>query len=302
MIIGIASSFFLLAYFNEQWITSTLVFALCLGFYMERTGGDYFGAELYELIIRAFFASFIYAIIAYKLEVLSKQSFTGRESSDKAFHRWLKIFETFPEGIALVRNNYILYANKSFKHILELDSAGVGGFGGMLPEYDPNNEGLKRSLMQTQIVQYCGSIQRTKGSPDALDTLKPITVWQFLLRNEKGNTYELASRQNVYDQEKASSKKYLTLNQVNVNVAGGRDKLFIVRDVTHIIYLEQIMEKKHQMSLFTDNLMKQILNYAEFASTSLDKLDQHVQPVGKSILSESSNEVQKMIYRIKDFD
>ena len=45
----------------------------------------------------------------------------GRESSDKAFHRWLKIFETFPEGIALVRNNYVLYSNRSLKHILELN-------------------------------------------------------------------------------------------------------------------------------------------------------------------------------------
>ncbi len=48
------------------------------------------------------------------------------------------------------------------------------------------------------------------------------------------------------------------MNQVNVNVAGVRDKLLIVRDVTHIIYLEQIMETKHEMSLFTGNLMTQI--------------------------------------------
>jgi hypothetical protein len=42
----------------------------------------------------------------------------GRESSEKAFHRWMKIFETFPEGIALVRKNYILYSNKSLRYIL----------------------------------------------------------------------------------------------------------------------------------------------------------------------------------------
>jgi len=50
-------------------------------------------------------------IVAYRTETLSKQSFMGRESSEKAFHRWMKIFETFPEGIALIRNNYVLYAN-----------------------------------------------------------------------------------------------------------------------------------------------------------------------------------------------
>jgi hypothetical protein len=27
------------------------------------------------------------------------------ESNEKAFNRWLKVFETFPEGIAMVRND-----------------------------------------------------------------------------------------------------------------------------------------------------------------------------------------------------
>jgi len=30
----------------------------------------------------------------------------------------MKIFETFPEGIALVRYDYILYANRAIKNIL----------------------------------------------------------------------------------------------------------------------------------------------------------------------------------------
>jgi hypothetical protein len=33
------------------------------------------------------------------------------------------------------------------------------------------------------------------------------------------------------------------------------------------------MEVKQEMSKFTDNLMKQIQTYAEFASTSMNKLD-----------------------------
>jgi len=79
-----------------------------------------------------------------------------------------------------------------------------------------------------------------------------------LIKNEKGATFELQSMQNRYDQEKSSTTKFITLNQVNVNIAGGKDKLLIVRDVSHIIYLEQIMETKHEMFLFTDSLMKQI--------------------------------------------
>lgn len=43
---------------------------------------------------------------------------------------------------------------------------------------------------------------------------------------------------------------------MHVNIAGGQDKLFIIRDVTHIIYLEEIMETKHEMFEFTDSLMK----------------------------------------------
>jgi hypothetical protein len=87
-----------------------------------------------------------------------------------------------------------------------------------------------------------------------------------------------------------------------VNVTGSKDKLLIVRDVTHIIYLEQIMETKHQMSLFTDNLMRQIQSYAEFTSGNLQKLDKYVDFHGKTIAEESSNEISKMLYRIKDFE
>lgn len=62
------------------------------------------------------------------------------------------------------------------------------------------------------------------------------------------------------------------------------------------------MEVKEEMSKFTDNLMKQIQEYAEFTSTSLNKLDQHVDPAGQSLAEESYNEVNKMLYRIKDFE
>ena len=62
------------------------------------------------------------------------------------------------------------------------------------------------------------------------------------------------------------------------------------------------METKHQMSVFTDNLMKQIQSYAEFTSGNLQKLDKFVDVHGKQIAEESFNEVNKMLYRIKDFE
>ena len=57
-----------------------------------------------ELIVRSMFCILIYGIVAYRVEQLNKQAFLGMETADKAFYRWLKIFETFPEGLALIRN------------------------------------------------------------------------------------------------------------------------------------------------------------------------------------------------------
>jgi hypothetical protein len=140
LVVGITTTFFILITFNESWLVSTVVYSPCLVFYMEKTGEDLVDYnEQYELYLRSFFAIFIYAVMAYKTESLSKESFLGRESSDKAFHRWLKIFETFPEGIALVRNNYVLYANKSLKDHLNI--AGEAGY-----EKDPYYEALKENL------------------------------------------------------------------------------------------------------------------------------------------------------------
>ena len=48
--------------------------------------------------------------------------------------------------------------------------------------------------------------------------------------------------------------------------------------------------------------MKQIQGYAEFTSGNLQKLDKYVDFHGKSIAEESANEINKMLYRIKDFE
>lgn len=89
---------------------------------MKRIGMDLLSEETYELIIKVIYTTFIYGVIAYLCETRGKYAYVGAESSDKAFYKWLKIFETFPEGIALIRNNYILYSNKSLKSILEIHS------------------------------------------------------------------------------------------------------------------------------------------------------------------------------------
>ena len=145
---------------------------------MIKTSREYFGEEkIYELIIKTAYSIFIYAIIAYKTEARTKESYLGRESSDKAFHRWLKIFETFPEGVALIRNGNILYANSSLKYILE-----VYDFVG---REDTKNEKLTKALIDTQIIPYSSKEEDKKVSIS--------NVWQFLVKNERGATFELQS-------------------------------------------------------------------------------------------------------------
>jgi len=42
----------------------------------------------------------------------------------------------------------------------------------------------------------------------------------------------------ILDEYLAEMPKYITLNQVNVRIAGGTDKLLVVRDVTSIVMNE----------------------------------------------------------------
>jgi hypothetical protein len=171
----------------------------------------------------------------------------------------LKIFETFPEGIALVRQNYILYANSSLHHLLELPPI----------EDDPFNEILQRHLNQTKLAAFRG---KAAGKSPA-----STTVWQFVVRKERGNTFELKSRRKNYQSDMAvEDVKYLTLNQVNVTIAGEKDKLLVIRDVTLMMQQELIRQRKEQINIFTEELMKQVESYAQLTQSQLGRLDQFV--------------------------
>ena len=61
---------------------------------------------------------------------------------------WLKVYETFPEGVALIRNDMVLYANKSFYHLLEIKGnypthahnlSSIGGLAGVDNEMEYDN-------------------------------------------------------------------------------------------------------------------------------------------------------------------
>ena len=63
---------------------------------------------------------------------------------------------------------------------------------------------------------------------------------------------EAALYEDILDDYLAEIPKYITLNQVNVKIAGGTDKLLVVRDVTSIVMNENIMETKREMAKMTD--------------------------------------------------
>jgi sensor histidine kinase regulating citrate/malate metabolism len=175
--VGFTLTFFVLTIFNESWLLSSIFYAPSLTLYMYKTGSDLLGNEVQELAVRSVFCILIYAVIAFRVEVMSKQSFMGRESSEKAFHRWMKIFETFPEGIALIRNNYILYANKAVKTILEV---GLN----RSPDDDPIYDLLRGDLENTKVTPWVKNPELLKQK--GIEPPKETTVWNFLQENQRG--------------------------------------------------------------------------------------------------------------------
>jgi len=122
--IGTAAIYYVLVMFNETWVVNVAIFIPCIGGSLYRTAMsmEIFEMDFYWLVLIGLFHLFTYASIAYKTERLSKMSFLGRESSEKSFTRWLKIFDTFPEGMAIVKDDgNIMYSNKSLARLLEQD-------------------------------------------------------------------------------------------------------------------------------------------------------------------------------------
>mmetsp|Transcript_30724 Transcript_30724/g.47115 ORF Transcript_30724/g.47115 Transcript_30724/m.47115 type:complete len:112 (+) Transcript_30724:1000-1335(+) len=88
--------------------------------------------------------------------------------------------------------------------------------------------------------------------------------------------------------------KYVTLNQVNVRIAGGTDKLLVVRDVTSIVMNEKITHTKREMNKITDLLMHQIEEHSTSCEMRLQKMDPFIVDQGKPICEDSSHDIQKL--------
>jgi PAS domain-containing protein len=161
-------------------------------------------------------------VVAYKIELLNKQAFLGKESSEKTFYRWLRIFETFPEGLALIRNGQIIYANKALTQLFELKDYDSSN--------DPYNDELKDSLRQVELKRLGGEKSYT------------TTAWGFIEGAENGAPFSLtvSGRDKIEGLEENSDgtqNKFVSLNKVIVNLSGTRDKMFVVRDLSSMVSL-----------------------------------------------------------------
>ena len=112
-----------------------------------------------------------------------------------------------------------------------------------------------------------------------------MTIWSILVNNERGAIFQLLppgsiNANGVADPQQdsllAQNPRFVTLNQVNVKIAGGSDKLLVIRDVTSIVLNEQIMETKKEMSTLTDVLMQQVREMAQLTGDKLERLDPYV--------------------------
>jgi len=72
LIIALTTAFFFVVVFNEFWMTSTAIFLICIVVLMKEIGIDILGEEVYELVIKAVYTVFIYAVIAYLTELRAK--------------------------------------------------------------------------------------------------------------------------------------------------------------------------------------------------------------------------------------
>jgi PAS domain-containing protein len=236
MIVGITSSYFILIIFNEAWLLSSAIYIPMLAFYMFKTGVVMVGSDITEFAIRTLFCIFLYLICAYKIESLTKQSFLGSQSQDQAFYRWLKIFETFPEGLALIRKGQIMYANRAIPEMFEYTDYS--------PAQDQYNEHLQKMLSHTEVT-------RLGNEADSYN----CSAWDFLDMGENGAPFSFnLNADDVAEETPEMTKnadgsytKYISMNKVMVNVAGNQDKLFIVRDLNSMVNLQKLMYMKRHL-------------------------------------------------------
>jgi len=113
IVVGTTITYFLLAYFIENWMFQFLISIPIFSILTWRHSTAILHQQTrVELAFRCIFLIIVYSVVAYRLDRLNRLAFLSKQSNDNSFNRWLRVFESFPEGIALIRHyEEIVYTN-----------------------------------------------------------------------------------------------------------------------------------------------------------------------------------------------
>ena len=102
---GLTTLLYVLVMFSEVWLLSALTFAPLISYYMYKTIQTFKDIDPIWIFVFSLFQIFIFISVSYKIERITKECFLYKENLDRSFHRWFKIFESFPEGIAMIKED-----------------------------------------------------------------------------------------------------------------------------------------------------------------------------------------------------
>ena len=71
------------------------------------------------------------------------------------------------------------------------------------------------------------------------------------------------------------SRKFLSLNQMNVKKEGRKERILIVRDESHMVWLKELKQTKKQMIDFTLTMMNNIDDHSSKTNANLKDLIVH---------------------------
>jgi len=66
------------------------------------------------------------------------------------------------------------------------------------------------------------------------------------------------------------------MNKVMVNVNGTNEKLFVIRDLSSMVYMQKIGFMKQHLSRFTEKIVRQIQEATEISSLNLQRLENYI--------------------------
>ena len=120
------------------------------------------------------------------------------ENCDRSFSRWLKIFDTFPEGMAIVKDDgSIMYSNNSLAKLLEYETqpnVSASHYSQVGVKSDPAEQ-TQKMLQNVKIKKYEQQENETFERPLASDrnAILNNSVWDFITKNSTGATYEVTN-------------------------------------------------------------------------------------------------------------